>query len=49
MVVICIVLTQVKHGRQGYTYTLSVFGVALGEQCLKKEEIREVSVNYIPR
>jgi hypothetical protein len=34
MVEICIVLTQVMDGRQGYTYTPSVFGVALGEQCL---------------
>jgi hypothetical protein len=33
MVAICIVLTQVMDGRQGYTYTLSVFGVALGEEC----------------
>jgi hypothetical protein len=33
MVGICIVLTQAMDGCQGYTYTLSVFGVALGEQC----------------
>jgi hypothetical protein len=32
MVAICIVLTQVIDGHQGYTYTLGVFGVALGEQ-----------------
>jgi hypothetical protein len=34
MVVICIVLTQVIDGRKGTHIALSVFGVALGEQCL---------------